>query len=72
MIQALLFYKNKWSLKAVKNYCKINHIKYISYRITTNYYRMRLINPTYRKYIYRIERNYKDNPNIDYIIQLLK
>ena len=34
MIQAVLFYKNKWTLRAVKNYCKTHNIKYISYRIT--------------------------------------
>ena len=67
MIQAVLFKKNKWTLKSVKYYCKINNIKYISYRITDNYYRMRLVNPDYSKYHYRIERNYKGNSSIDYI-----
>jgi len=67
MIQAILFSRNKWTLRAVKDYCKTHNIKYISYRITDKYYRMRLVNPDYSKYNYRIERNYKGNSGIDYI-----
>ena len=47
-------------------------MKYLSYRITDNYYRFRLVNPNYNKYIYRIERKYQGNNSIDYIIQISK
>lgn len=72
IIQALLFKKDKWNLFQIIQYLAINNIKYRSYRITSNYYRFRLIEPNYNKYIYRIARNYKNNNSIDYIEGLLK
>ena len=68
MIQAILFLKNKWTLKSAKVYLRTKKIKYISYRITDTYYRFRIVEPNYYKYKYRIERHYLNNPNIDYII----
>ena len=61
MIQAILFKKNKWTLKSAKHYLnKIKKLKLnISYRITYTYYRFRIVEPNYYKYQYRIERNFK-------------
>lgn len=72
MIQALLFLKDKWKFSDVLKYLEKNKINYISHRITKNYFRMRLVEPDYRKYIYRIERSFKGNSNIDYIVGLKK
>ena len=72
MIQAILFKRNHFNIKDCKHYLKINKIKYLSYHITDNYYRFRLLEPNYNKYIYRIERNYNGNKYIDYIIQISK
>ena len=71
-VQALLFKKDKWDIKGCKFYLSINKIKYLSYRTTANYYRFRLIEPNYKKFIYRIERDYKKNNTIDYIEQIPK
>lgn len=68
MLQALLFKKNKWTIKSIQNYISSNNIKYRSYRITGTYYRFRINEPNYKIYKYRIERNYKGSKNIDYII----
>lgn len=68
MIQAILFKKDKWTTNSAKQFLKNNDIKYRSYRITDNYYRFRINEPNYNKYSYRIERNFKKNKNIDYII----
>ena len=59
-------------MKGCKFYLSVNNIKYLSYRITNNYYRFRLIEPNYKKFIYRIERDYKKNNSIDYIEQIPK
>ena len=72
MIQAILFNRNRFDVRGCKHYFKMNKIKYLSYRITDNYFHYRLVNPNYNKYIYRIERNYKGNNSIDYIIQISK
>ena len=71
-VQALLFKKKLWDMKGCKFYLNVNKIKYLSYRITSNYYRFRLIEPNYKKFIYRIERDYKKNNSIDYIEQIPK
>ena len=72
MIQSILFKRNHFNIKDCKHYLKINKIKYLSYHITDNLYRFRLVEPNYNKYIYRIERNYNGNKYIDYIIQISK
>ena len=71
-IQAILFKKEKFNLKDAKHYLKLKKIKYLSFRITDTYYRFRLIEPNYNKFIYRIGRNYKNNNNIDYIEEISK
>ena len=71
-VQAILFKINKFDLKACKRFLNVNKIKYLSFRITDNYYRFRLVEPNYRKFIYRIERNYKGDKNIDYIVEIPK
>ena len=71
-VQALLFKRNHFDLKGCKTYLSINKIKYISYRTTANYFRFRLLEPNYKKFIYRIERDYKKNNSIDYIEQIPK
>ena len=72
MIQAILFKRNRFDVRGCKHYLKMYKIKYLSYPITDNYFHYRLVNPNYNKYIYRIERNYKGNNSIDYIIQISK
>ena len=72
MIQAILFRKNKWTLKSAKAYLKTKKINYISYRTTDMYYRFRIVEPDYNKYHYKIERNFLNNPNIDYINYFFK
>lgn len=72
IIQALLFKRDKWSIFQILQYLSMHNIKYRSYRITSNYYRFRLQEPNYNKYVYRIARNYKNNNTIDYIEGLSK
>ena len=69
-VQALLFKKNNWDIAGCKFYLNINKIKYLSYRTTEHYYRFRLKEPNYKKYYYRIQRNYNYNNSIDYIEQI--
>ncbi len=71
-IQALLFKIDKWTIPMILRYLAMNNIKYRSYRKTSNYYRFRIQEPNYNKYIYRIARNYKNNNSIDYIEGILK
>ena len=71
-VQAILFKKDEFDLKACKRFLNINKIKYLSFRITDTYYRFRLVEPNYKKFIYRIERNYKGKNNIDYIVEIPK
>jgi len=71
-VQAILFKRSKFSLKECKRYLNINKIKYLSFRITDNYYRFCLVEPNYKNFIYRIERNYKGDKNIDYIVEIHK
>ena len=53
-IQALLFSKSYYNKNQVKNYLKMHNIIPIKDIHTTNkYYRCRLIEPNYKKYIYR-------------------
>lgn len=68
-VQAILFYRSQWSLKNAKQFLKDANINYISYRITKNYYRFRLITPHYTNNEYRIKRNYNNIPSIDYIME---
>ena len=68
MIQAILFKRNKWTFDNAKLFLKMNKIKNLSYRITDNYYRFRLVNPNYNKYTYRIDQGCNGNNSIDYII----
>lgn len=68
-IQAILFRRNEWTLNNAKRFLRDANINYISYRITKNYYRFRLITPNYSNNEYRIKRNYGDIPSIDYIIE---
>ena len=53
-IQALLFLKSYYNKNQVKNYLKRHNIITIKDIHTTNkYYRCGLIEPSYKKYIYR-------------------
>ena len=69
MIQAILFSKKEYSDKEAKNWLKNHNYNFISNRITNNYRRYRLIEPNYRKYIYRIQHI---NNNISFIMQYKK
>ena len=71
-VQTILFKRNKWSLKACNQNLKINEINYLSFRITDNYYSFRLINLSYKNYIYRIERKNKGDHNIDFVSKFKK
>ena len=57
MIQAILFKRNKWNLNEINYFLTIHNIKYLSYRITNTYFRVRLKEPDYNNYIYRIRKN---------------
>jgi len=68
-IQAVLFDKDKYSHKDAITWLSNNKYKYISYRITDNFRRYRLIEPNYKKYNYKYK---KINNNISFIIEINK
>lgn len=68
MIQAILFNVSHFVLEKAKKFMRDDKLHYISYRTTDKYYRFRLENPNYKVFNYRIERNFKNNRWIDYII----
>jgi len=56
-IQALLFKKDYYNKKSIKNFLEKNKIEPIKeLHETSNYYRCRLIKPNYKKHYYRIAR----------------
>ena len=68
-VQAILFRRALWTLNNAKRYLNDANINYISYRITKNYFRFRLVNPHYTNNDYRIKRKFNNIPSIDYIIE---
>lgn len=68
-IQAVLFNKDKYSHKDAIKWLKENKHDYISYRLTDNFRRYRLIEPNYKKYIYKYK---KINNYISFIIEINK
>ena len=68
-IQAVLFDKTKWTRNKAKEWLKTDNYKSIGNRRTETYYRFRIIEPNYTKYINRIQNN---NKGPDFIIQYKK
>ena len=68
-IQAVLFDKNKWTRNQAKEWLKKHNYHSISNRTTQTFYRFRIIEPNYTKYIYRIQHN---PHNISFIMQYKK